>query len=162
MQTLLPGAELVRAAGVREREHLLEVANLLEAVAGPGAAGDPLGRRVGAEQVRVLGLERAQLVEQRVVLVVADRRVVVLVVGAIVDGDLAAQLLGALACPRGSAHPGAPTSTAAASASVSHELRRSIPARSVRSKWIGVIAIRPRATAARSVPSSSSNDGSNP
>ena len=36
------------------------------------------------------------------------------------------------------------------------------PARSVRSKWIGVTAIRPASTAARSVPGSSSKPGSEP
>ena len=57
MQARLPGAELVGAAGVAEREHLLDVADLREAVG--GAAADPLGRRVGGDQLRVL-LPRAR------------------------------------------------------------------------------------------------------
>ena len=61
----LPGAQLLLVAGVAEREHLLGVLDLLEAVERRGA--DPLGRRVGGEQLGVLGLDRAQLVEQRVV-----------------------------------------------------------------------------------------------
>ena len=41
-----------------------------------GLAADALGRRVRRDELGVLGLERAQLVEQRVVVVVADLRVV--------------------------------------------------------------------------------------
>ena len=66
----LPGAQLLLVAGVAEREHRLGVLDLLEAVERRRA--DPLGRRVRRAQLRVLGLDRAQLVEQRVVVVVAD------------------------------------------------------------------------------------------
>ena len=61
-----------------------------------GSAADPLGGRVGGDQLGVLGLERAQLVEQRVVLVVADLGVVERVVAVVVVVDLLAQLGGAL------------------------------------------------------------------
>ena len=67
---VLPGAQLLLVAGVAEREHLLGVLDLLEAVERRRA--DPLGGRVRRAQLGVLGLDRAQLVEQRVVLVVAD------------------------------------------------------------------------------------------
>ena len=55
-------------------------------------AADPLGRRVGRDQLRVGGLERPQLVEQRVVLVVADLRVVEHVVTVRVVVEQLAQL----------------------------------------------------------------------
>ena len=66
--------------------------------------GRPPTRWVGESGVisaGILGLERAQLVQQRVVLVVADRRVVVLVVGLVVAGDLGAELGRALCARRG-------------------------------------------------------------
>ena len=137
------------------------MAHLLEALERAHPAGYPLGGRVGSQQIRVLGLDPAQLVEQRVVGVVTDRRVVEDVVVAVVLGDLVAQLgrpPGSVASP----HRAAGTPTAAPSSVRSHPSSRSSPARSVRSKWIGVIATLPRATAARSVPRSSSNEGSKP
>ena len=141
MQPLLPGAELVRAAGVAEREHLLDVADLREAVG--GAAADPLGRRVGGDQLRVRLLERAQLAHQVVVLVVADRRVVELVVAVVGLGDQPPQLRGALV-PAGRRSSEAAIPSPAPSASRSQSASRSISPWSVRSKWIGVIATRPR------------------
>ena len=94
---------------------------------------------------------RAQLVEQRVVLVVGDDRVVEDVVAATVLGELLAQLRGArggllrrrslhLAGGRGEQ----PRQVVA--------VRASMPATSVRSKCTGVTAMRPAWTAARSVP----------
>ncbi len=107
----------------------------------------------GLRSSRVLGLDRAQLVEQRVVLVVADLRVVEDVVAAVVVLELATQLGGP---PLGL---GAHTEEGALAASISSRPQprsRSSPPWSVRSKWIGVTEMRPRATAERSVPSSSS------
>ena len=66
----LPGAQLLLVAGVGEGEHRLGVLDLLELV--ERRAADPLGRRVGRAQLGVVVLDRAQLVEQGVVLVVAD------------------------------------------------------------------------------------------
>ena len=101
----LPGAQLLLVAGVGEREHRLGVLDLLEAVQRRRA--DPLGRRVGAAQLRVVGLDRAQLVEQRVVGVVVDLGVVEDVVAVVVVLELAAQLGGALGvCLRALTPPG--------------------------------------------------------
>ena len=55
-----------------EREHRLAVADLLEVLDRRGA--DALRGRVGGDELGVLGLELAQLVEQRVVVVVVDAR----------------------------------------------------------------------------------------
>jgi hypothetical protein len=63
---------------------------------GDRLAADPLGRRVGRDELGVVALEPAQLVEQRVVLVVADDRVVEDVVAPAVLAQLGAELLGAL------------------------------------------------------------------
>ena len=57
---LLPGPQLLLVAGVAEREHRLGVLDLGEAV--KRLRADPLGRRVGREQLRVGLLELAQLV----------------------------------------------------------------------------------------------------
>jgi hypothetical protein len=89
-----PGAQLLLRARVGEREHRLQVADLLEPAHRLGA--DALRRRVGRDELRALGLQRAQLVEQLVVLLVADDRVVEHVVAVPVVGELAAQLLDAL------------------------------------------------------------------
>ena len=83
-------AQLLLVAGVGEREHRLGVLDLLEALERRRA--DPLGRRVRRAQLGVLGLDRAQLVEQRVVVVVADRRVVEDVVAVVVLRQLLPQL----------------------------------------------------------------------
>jgi hypothetical protein len=53
----------------------------------------PLSRRLGDDQLRVRRLQLAQLVEQRVVLVVADLGIVEDVVAMVVMLDLAAQLV---------------------------------------------------------------------
>ena len=90
-----PGAQLLLAAGVGQREHRLQVLDLLQAP----PRGSPPTRCVGESgraQLGVLGLQRAQLVEQRVVLVVADLRVVEDVVAVVVEVELLAQLGGAL------------------------------------------------------------------
>ncbi len=130
---------------------------------------DPLRRRVGGLQGRELALEVAQLVQLLVVDVVADLWFVEDVIEAVVAVELGAQLggaggdvggnLGGGALVRGRgvlgrAHAaGAESST---SFSSPQPRSRSMPPWSVRSKWIGVIAIRPAATALRSVPSASS------
>src|SRR3954447_23175208 len=67
-------------------------------------AAGALGRRVGREQLGVLGLDPAQLVEQRVVLVVADDRVVEDVIAPAVLAQLGPELLGAPDDVRGRAH----------------------------------------------------------
>jgi hypothetical protein len=147
---VLPTPQLLLVAGVAEREHLLQVLDLLEAV--ERRRPDPLRRRIRRPQLRVLLLQRPQLVQQRVVLVVADLRVVEDVVEVVVVGEdlpqLRRPLLGRCA-----------HAVVAVAASISSKLqprRRSRPPWSVRSKWIGVTAIRPCATAWRSVPSISS------
>ena len=122
----------------------------------------PLTRWVGESgviELRVLLLERAQLAQQVVVLVVAERRVVELVVAVVGLGDQPAKLGGAFG---GRAHPAVAIPSPAPSASRSQAPSRSSSPWSVRSKWIGVIATRPAATAFRSVPSSSSCEGSKP
>ena len=96
-----PGPQLVGRAHVGEREHRLQVADLREP--GDGLVADALRRRVRRDQLGVLGLERLQLAEQRVVDVVADLRVVEDVVAVVVVGDLLAQL-GDLAARRRSFH----------------------------------------------------------
>src|ERR671915_723430 len=114
-------------------------------------------------------LELAQLTEQRVVLVIADHRVVEDVVAVVVLLDLAPQLRsapGVGARRLRAAHRSPVAEAAAAPAAVasiaakSQPRSSSIPERSVRSKWTGVTEIRPRAIAERSDPSSSSNEGS--
>ena len=59
---------------------------------GDRLAADALRRRVGRQQLGMRRLDRAQLVEQRVVSVVADDRVVEDVVAVAVVGQLSAQL----------------------------------------------------------------------
>src|SRR3954454_18024468 len=99
-------------------------------------------------------LERLQLSEERVVLVVADLRIVEDVVAVAVVGDLLAQLGRA----GGGIGRGHSTSSAAGamSRSRSKPASASMHDRSVRSKWIGVTEMRPSATAERSVPGSCS------
>src|SRR5207245_2127878 len=129
----------------------------------------------------------AQLIEQRIVGVVADLGIVEHVVAVGVVLERGAQLLRARARPlgrgagrsghlraavgarsslgRGGLLGGAHLVSGAAgtnSSSRSERRSRSRLGRWVRSKWIGVIAIRPAATAARSVPGSSSKPGSEP
>jgi hypothetical protein len=99
---LHPRPQLRLRAGVGQREHRLQVRDLLEPA--DRRAADPLGGRVGRDELRVLGLDRAQLVEQLVVLLVADDRVVEDVVALPVVDELLAQLGGAL----GGAHRRAP------------------------------------------------------
>jgi hypothetical protein len=93
--------------------HLLELGHRL--------GGDALGRRVGRDEVGMLLLERLQLVEQRVVGVVADLGVVEDVVAVTVVLDRPAQLGGALGrvlpLPRGGGAYGSITSLAAGSTS---------------------------------------------
>ncbi len=148
----LPGPQLLLVAGVAEREHLLGVLDLGKAL--KRRRPDALRGRVGRAHLGVLRLDRPQLVEQRVVLVVADRRVVEDVVAAVVLRQLLPQLSGALLGP-GRAH----TDVGALAASISPKSQPrsfSRPPWSVRSKWIGVTEIRFCATALRSVPSISS------
>jgi hypothetical protein len=82
---------------------------------GDRLAADPLRGRVRGQQLGVLGLDAAQLVEQLVVDVVGDLRVVEDVVAVAVVGELPAQLLGAL----GDAAQGSVTSSSAGCRSAS-------------------------------------------
>ena len=91
---LHPRPQLLGRADVRQRQHLLGVADLDQV--GDRLTADPLRRRVRRQQLGVLGLDRAQLVEQRVVDVVADLRVVEHVVLVAVVLELGAQLGGPL------------------------------------------------------------------
>ena len=124
--------------------------DLLEAV--ERRRPDPLRRRVRRPQLRVRVLQRPQLVQQLVVGVVADLGVVEDVVEVVVVGEELSQLRRALLGRR--AH--AVVALAASISSKPQPRSRSSPPWSVRSKWIGVTAIRPSATALRSVPSISS------
>jgi hypothetical protein len=67
-----PGAQLLLRAGVGQGEHGLQVLDLLQL--GDRLAADPLGRGVRRDELGVVALDGAQLVEQRVVGVVADLR----------------------------------------------------------------------------------------
>ena len=154
-----PGAQLVSTARVGQRQHRLRMADLDE-IAHRLAAG-ALRRRIGRDQLGMLRLDRPQLVDQRVVLIIADLRIVEHVVAVAVVVELLAQLRRALVrignlgrAPR-RAHPSTSLAAGAISLVRSCCCRASSPSRSVRSKWIGVSAILPRATAARSVSVSS-------
>ena len=149
--------------------------------------GSPPTRWVGESGVASSGwrlLDRPQLVQQPVVLVVADLGVVEHVVAHGVMLELLAQLsarartsagarrplprsrrragAGYAPCLGSGTHGAASCATGASSSSRSKRRSASRLGRSVRSKWIGVTAIRPAATAARSVPGSSWNPGSAP
>ena len=80
-----PRAELLLGAGVGEREHRLQVRDLLQPP--HRAAPDALRGRVGHKQLGVRGLQRPQFIEQRVVLVVPDEGIVehVVAVGVVLD-----------------------------------------------------------------------------
>ena len=165
-----PRAQLLLRAHVAEREHRLEVPDLLQAA--NRLAAHSLGRGVGRGELGVAALELAQLVEQPVVLVVADLGVVEGVVAVGVVFERLTQLARAVArrarrLSRSLAHglasrAGRSPIGGASSPSRSKRLSASRLGRSVRSKWMGVTAIRPAATAARSVPGSSRNPGSEP
>src|SRR5215211_278579 len=146
-----PGSQLLLRARVAEREHRLAVGDLLQVLDRLGT--DALGGRVGRDELGMLGLEPAQLVEQRVVDVVVDGGVVEDVVAVVVVLELAAQLRGAVLCSGRSAHS---TSRAAGRRrrARSCTAKASMPARSVKSKCTGVTAMWHSAMAARSVPSS--------
>ena len=104
----------------------------------------------GVDELGVGGLDRDELAVERVVLLVADLGVVLDVVALRVVGEL----------PRAARRRGPPDRPCALTsrAAVRDRARSSaaMPGRSVRSKCSGVSAIRPRATASRSVPGSSS------
>ena len=145
-----PCPQLLGAAGVCQRQHRLRMADLLEL--GYRLAAGPLRRRVGRDQLGMLGLDRPQLVEQLVVLVVPDLGIVEDVVTVAVVVELLAQLgraLGDVLNPRPRWPPARSAGPGRSAAAPTD------PSRSVRSKWIGVTAILPWATAARSVPVSS-------
>ena len=89
-----PCPEVVRRVGVRQRQHRLGVADLLELT--DRLRRHALGRRVGRDQLGMIGLEGLELVEQRVVDVVADLGIVEHVIAVAVVLDLAPQLGGAL------------------------------------------------------------------
>ena len=86
----VPRAQLLLVARVGQGEHRLRVADGLEALRGRGA--DALAGGVGGEEVGVLGLERAQLVHEPVVLGVGDLGGVLGVVEAVVVLEQPAQL----------------------------------------------------------------------
>jgi hypothetical protein len=68
------------------------VLDLLEA--GDRRGTDALGGRVAGPELRILGLERSELVEKRIVLVVSDLGIVEYVVAMVVMLELAPQLCG--------------------------------------------------------------------
>ena len=62
----------------------------------PGRRGDPLGGRIGGDQLGMFGLDLAQLAQQRVVLGVADLGVIGAVVQLVVVADEAGQFEGTI------------------------------------------------------------------
>ncbi len=68
--TVGPGAELGFVVGVVEREHGAGVGDLCEAVL--GLAADALGGAVGGDELRVLGFEGLEAVDEFVVLAVGE------------------------------------------------------------------------------------------
>ena len=95
--------------------HLLEPAYRLGA--------NPLRRRISRDELGVVTFEFAQLIKQRVVLIVTDRGIVLQVVALVVAAQLGAELLGAIG---GSAHF-APVAPASSSWLKSRAPRASIP-----------------------------------
>ena len=88
-----PRLQLLGRARVGQRQHRLGVADLDQVR--DRLAADPLRGRVRRDQLGMLGLDRPQLVQQRVVDVVADLRIVEHVVPVAVVLELLAQLVGA-------------------------------------------------------------------
>ena len=86
----VPGAQLLLVARIGQREHRLEVADLLELL--ERLRPHALGGRVRGAQLGVRGLQIPQLVEELVVLGVRDLGVVEYVVAVVVVLDQAAQL----------------------------------------------------------------------
>ena len=159
VQARLPGAELVRAPGVAEREHRLDVADLREAVG--GAAADPLGRRVGGDRAagRPPRAPAARASGRRTRRRRGSGRRARSSAG---RPRRSAPQLGDAPLLRPGAHRRDTSPRSAPSSSMSQSASRSISPWSVSSKWTGVIDTRPSATALRSVPSSSSCEGSKP
>jgi hypothetical protein len=155
-----PRAQLLLAARVGQREHRLAVDDLGQR--GDRLAADALRGRVRRQQLGMLRLDGAQLVEQLVVLVVGDGGVVEHVVAPAVLGELLAQLRGALDGLLGRLAHCTSRAAGASSRARSYLVRASRPERSVRSKCTGVTAMCPACTAARSVPGSSWKPGSAP
>ena len=87
-----PRPQLVRGAGVGEREHRLRVPDLDQIA--DRLTADPLRRGVWRDQLGMRGLDRAQLIEQRVVLGIADLGIVEDVVAVAVMLQQRAQLSG--------------------------------------------------------------------
>ncbi len=90
---LVERLQLVVAVGVVETEHRRDVLDRREAF--NGTTGHTLGRRVGRDEIRMLGLETFQLVEQAVELFVGDVGVAVDVVALFVVADQVAELVDA-------------------------------------------------------------------
>ena len=92
---LVERAQLLVVVRVVEAEHRDDVLDGREAVG--GLAGDALGRRIGGDEIGILGLEPLELVQQPVELLVRDLRRAVDVVALLVVADLLAELTDALA-----------------------------------------------------------------
>ena len=160
---LHPRAQLLLAARVGEREHRLGVADLLER--GDRLAADALRRRVGREQLGVLA-PRARAARR------AARRSRRRRSPGRRGRSSGARGGGAARAARRRARPGRFVAGFALTAARGRPARAAASGRaprarrglstSVRSKWTGVTAIRPPATAARSVPGSSWKPGSAP
>ncbi len=86
--------QLVLAVGVVEAEHRRDVLDRREAF--NGTTGHALRGRVGRDEIRILGLETFQLVEQAVELFVGNLGVAVNVVAFFVVADQVAELFDAL------------------------------------------------------------------
>ena len=92
--------------GVAEAEHGDLMAHFAERRG--RRAADPLGRRVGRQQLRVLGLQRLQLAEQAIVFGVGNARFVEHVVTVIVGVQFGSQLRDAFGGSLGVGHGGSP------------------------------------------------------
>ena len=99
---LVERPQLLVVVGVVEAEHRREVLDGLEAL--DRTAGHALRRRIGGDEIGMLGLEPLELVQQPIELLVGDLRVVVDVVALFVMPDrvtqLADALFGRLSCGR--------------------------------------------------------------
>ena len=87
---LVEGAQLVLVVGVVEAEHRRQVLDGREAFDRPSR--DALRRRIGRDEIRMLGLEPLELVQQAVELLVGNLGVVVDVVALFVVADGVAEL----------------------------------------------------------------------
>ena len=88
----MPCLKLAEIEGIGQRKHRQPVLDRWKAL--NELFGDALGRGVRADELRVVGLNRAQAAHQLVVFGVADLRLRLDVIEVVMPGDLEAQLFG--------------------------------------------------------------------